>query len=58
MSALATILRDKAREYDLNALAHKGRGLTDSANGFTSVAITLHEIAEALEQAELEAEAA
>lgn len=43
-------LREKARDYELNALAQADRGDTAAATQFTTIAIALFEVAEILEQ--------
>ena len=54
MSA-ADRLREKANEYELNALAQRDLGNAPSSEDFNAVAIALTEVADALEH---EAEAA
>jgi hypothetical protein len=43
-------LRDKAKRYELNALAARDRGEPDLAVGYTAVAIALLEMADTLEE--------
>lgn len=49
-SAAVDKLRDKARDYELNALARADSGDTAAATQFTTIAIALFEVAEILEQ--------
>lgn len=49
MTAAVASLRDKAHDYELNSLAAQERGEHESACLFTLLAITLFEVAEALE---------
>lgn len=51
MAEAAELLRQKAHEHELNALALEERGDTTSASHFATVAIVLLEVAEALEEA-------
>lgn len=44
-------LRERARTYELNSLAAADRGDVVTATSYTTVAITLFEIADSLEEA-------
>jgi hypothetical protein len=48
----AKILREKARDAQLNQLAAKDRGAIDEALQWTTMAILLHEVANALDPIE------
>lgn len=50
MIVVADLLREKAKLYELNALANRDAGQTTAATAFSTIAIVLYEIAEALEQ--------
>jgi hypothetical protein len=51
-------LREKAREHELNALAARERDDTATAYGWSLMAIVLYEVADALDPADDEDEAA
>jgi hypothetical protein len=51
MTGLAERLREKAREYELNKLAAEDRH-DPAAPSFATVAVTLYEVADALEDDE------
>lgn len=48
---LVEILREKAKGYELNALAERDRGRNGCADDFAAIAVTLLELADAFEQA-------
>ena len=51
-ATLPEILREKARGCELNAVAKADAGNETAGNGFLVAAIVLHEVADAVEQAE------
>lgn len=50
----AELLREKAREHELNAASLEERGDVTSASHFSAIAIVLYEVAEAIEESHLE----
>ncbi len=50
MIVAVDLLREKAKSYELNALAKADAGEVDAASAFSAIAVVLYEVAEALEQ--------
>jgi hypothetical protein len=44
-------LREKAKSYELNALAKSDAGEVEAASLFSAIAVALYEVAESLEEA-------
>lgn len=55
---LPETLHEKGRDYELNALAHGDRGDRESVIGFLAAALVFHELANILEAAHAELDAA
>ncbi len=51
MTVAVDLLREKAKLYELNALANRDAGQITAATTFSTIAIVLFEIADALEVA-------